>query len=768
MLSSHRHTLVDDSHGRVTLMPWLGASRDERKKAFRGNQALAIVERWRRKGGRRGLVQVASWLAADRGEVRGMSEEALVEQIRKAVRAHRLIALPGWVEGKKRERAPLVPVVEEVVLPKVQARREATDSDAEPTIRLVNLESRYFVPGKETVRVSYAIDGPVEKAASVKLVVKSLPGGPQGAGVVGRLPVAAPYEGMGEMQWDGHLESKEQLITLAESPYHLWFELTSRSGHHSVSNPTMVELEVHSVSIRVDERGPLSVPEGQRRMFERLRTELALNGAPNDSFGRLALDGPVFPTDYRELGKTTSAVEYAAAMGKGVDVPLLADINLKSKAGKGRRSPAAVRGTWLEWTVTYDDKGQFAKSLEGRGAAPSQKRFLTSVASRDEKTGVPSGSGVHRLVGGRRRPRGGIEETFWKAAGSWAFRPDRQPPDVAVTECGGEVDAPADSGIYFISGRIAGDTYRIRATLEAKNSHGSFDGSAPEPDVTLHSPTVALTIWRRVPIVADWFVGPLGTGKDGGWTVEALGVLKAFQPAALQVEVEPGVVATNAGPHWVREYQKVVDRAVKEGWPFLADALERDNQGYPVRFRPYAEFLQARAARGPDEQSGRQIEDLFYAGTEREYRLQCEKHFNTVFGQVAATFHRQYPDGGITVMKFASGGPHNMEVGEETGGFFSLVPGWSTRRRTAVFLFDYDVGGMIAAHEIGHALFLAHAPGHDEGRESPLHVASMAHDQHDVCLMSYVSDAKHLCGLCLLKLAGCEYWKIRNDGTIDG
>jgi hypothetical protein len=760
MLSSHRHTLVDQSHGRVTLMPWLGASRDERKKAFRGNQALAIVERWRRTGGRRGLVQVASWLAADRGEVRGLSEEALVEQIRKAVRAHRLIALPGWVEAKQRGRAPLVPVVEEVVLPRVAPRRDATASDAEPTIRLVNLESRYFVPGKETVRVSYAIDGPVEKAASVKLVVKSLVGGEQGAGVVGRLPVAGPYEGMGEMHWDGHLESKEELITLAESPYHLWFELTSKSGHHSVSNPTMVEIEVHSVSIRVDERGPLPVADSHKRMFERLRTELALNGAPGDSFGRLMLDSPVFPVDYAELDDSTSAIEYAKAIGQGVDVPLLAEITLKSKAGTGHRSPPVLRGTTLEWNVTYDDKEQFARSLEGRGLVPPQKRFLASIAAHEEKTAVPSGAGLHHAVGGRRQAPDRNKEGFWRPGGEWSLRLASQKSWVAFTECGGRADTPADSGVYFISGRIAGDTHRIRTTLQARNSHGSWDGSAPETDATLHSPTLALATWRRVPIVADWFVG-------SAWAVDAAAVQRAFEPAALLVEVDPSVKVSNAGPHWIREYQKVVDRAVKERWPFLADALERENDGYPVRFRSYEEFLKARAARGPDEQAGRQIQNFYYASTEREYRLQCEKHVDTVFDEVATTYH-QYPDGGITVMKFASGGRHNMEMEDDTtSGIFSVVPKRSTRRRTVVFVFAYDQGS-IAAHEIGHALFLAHAPGQPPGEKPALGVEPLAHDRSDVCLMSYAPNAKHLCGLCLLKLAGCEYGKIRNDGTIKG
>ncbi len=57
-----------------------------------------------------------------------------------------------------------------------------------------------------------------------------------------------------------------------------------------------------------------------------------------------------------------------------------------------------------------------------------------------------------------------------------------------------------------------------------------------------------------------------------------------------------------------------------------------------------------------------------------------------------------------------------------------------------------------AAHELGHCLFLAHAPGGNVGNADPHgHDAAMAN-----CLMGYHATATDFCGFCLLRLRG---WK---------
>jgi hypothetical protein len=96
-----------------------------------------------------------------------------------------------------------------------------------------------------------------------------------------------------------------------------------------------------------------------------------------------------------------------------------------------------------------------------------------------------------------------------------------------------------------------------------------------------------------------------------------------------------------------------------------------------------------------------------------------------------------------------------------------LINGQSDRNRTAIFQFTGASDHRTTAHEIGHALFLSHAPGHFRPGANPeLYFAPMAHSKNAVCIMSYAVRPTAFCALCLLKLAGCQYWKIRIDGTI--
>lgn len=62
-----------------------------------------------------------------------------------------------------------------------------------------------------------------------------------------------------------------------------------------------------------------------------------------------------------------------------------------------------------------------------------------------------------------------------------------------------------------------------------------------------------------------------------------------------------------------------------------------------------------------------------------------------------------------------------------------------------------------AAHELGHCLFLAHAPGGNVGNADPYgHDAAMAN-----CLMGYHDTATDFCGFCLLRLRGWDRVPLR-------
>jgi hypothetical protein len=677
--------------------------------------------------------------------------------VAEAVRARDLIALPGWVAPRAEPVAPAVRVELPPPPPvRVQRRKEATHTDAEPTIRLVNLESRHFVPGKESVRISYAIDGPLDKVKDVHLLVKSR----QPSNASARLPVPGPYLAHGEMLWEGRLAPAEALIQLAQSPYEVRFELVSRSGHDSTSDSAEIQLEIHSISIRVDDLGPLQVRESHRESVRRLALELEGAGMPGDCAGRVILDAPVFPVATEEMSRHVSATAYRAAVGDGVDVPLLASVRLKSKAGKGRRAPGVLRDTRLLWQFSYPSGEEYQHELEGRGAVANQRRFLANVAQHDSEGALPSGTGLHHALGGRRGLNKG-PAVFWKVPlGSNAReKPDR--PSEVLVDCG-DGTSHVDSGVYFMSGPLAGETHRLRVSAPAFPSHASFDLKAPSPPV-IRSNTISLTNWRRVPVAGDWFVGADGAFQE---PVDLRPLTKELAPAAVLLERAHGVVSSNAGRHWRREHARVAKQAIKEGWWFFANSLEVDSQDDAVRFRTFAEYQKAEGVDGGVGRQLRRFRNYLSAHNERAYQRKCEERYDVVFDIIAETF--PLPSHGLTLLKFPADHPHNQNPSKTSriGGFFTVVKGRSMRDRTIVFLFGRETLWDTTVHEIGHSLFLEHQPGHKPGLDEPIECQPSAHDSTMACLMSYLG-GQHFCGLCLLKLAGSNYWKIKSDGRVE-
>ncbi len=117
-------------------------------------------------------------------------------------------------------------------------------------------------------------------------------------------------------------------------------------------------------------------------------------------------------------------------------------------------------------------------------------------------------------------------------------------------------------------------------------------------------------------------------------------------------------------------------------------------------------------------------------------------------------------------------------------GFAMLFP--STKGKVAVFanlcsVEDYDDArrksgaekdvelsmGVTAAHELGHSLFLAHAPlAADDRPENKSHTAGVEPDFHHsemlTCLMGYHANNQYFCGLCLLRLRGWSRQKLKS------
>jgi hypothetical protein len=634
----------------------------------------------------------------------------------------------------------------------------ASRASAEPTIRLVSVEAAKFVPVAETNTLSYAVDGPVEKAASVTLVITSVP--PKGdRAVVGEIPVPGPYAASGTFVWDGRASTPGGTITVKGSPYEIMFELVSTTGKKSTSATGNTAVEVKEIKISVDDTGALDVADPWKKTVDDLIVELKNSGMPGDCEGRVIINSPIFKTGEDQMTTDASFTAYNAAIGAGPTVPLVAQITLTSKTGNGLRCATALSGTRVLWDLKLETSGDLDGSLGARGTHAAAKTFEKKVAGYEETLTKPHGTSAHQAVGGWRAqaPPAGQQ---WMAGGEWSMTPGTQRPWAAFTTCGDAPDATEDTAVYFSPGRMAGDTHKVRAVVDVQEALDVASEAAPD-GAPLASNRIKFVVWRRIPIVAQWQIGASTI------PIEVPPLTAEYKKAALLIEAAPGVKPVDIAAQWKAAYQTVYNSYVASGKPFLAKAMEADPQDYPMRFKDFMEYWKLI---NPD--AGffgvlwERVRNFFGASDEDNYRKQCDKIWFRVLADVGNKI--PIPGDGLTAVKFGHNGPHNQPVSDSFfAGVAPAINGLVGPNKAIFFQFTVSGDAKTFIHEVGHTLFLAHAPGHfDPKIGNPDGYQRDAHDKDQVCLMSYASNKKYLCGLCFLKLAGWNYKKVHKDGTL--
>jgi hypothetical protein len=151
--------------------------------------------------------------------------------------------------------------------------------------------------------------------------------------------------------------------------------------------------------------------------------------------------------------------------------------------------------------------------------------------------------------------------------------------------------------------------------------------------------------------------------------------------------------------------------------------------------------------------------------TEDKYKDFCKSWAMDIATAVCASL--MPADFGLTICKFV----HINSFGTSLLGYAPAVAA-PERQRAALIVCDTptsyngtkDSTEQTSAHELGHILYLPHAPDSVPANGGP---APDMHDQDDhTCLMSYVSTAKLAwCGFCLLRLRGWDKTNLNKDGT---
>jgi hypothetical protein len=705
-------------------------------------------------------------------ELGGMSEDTswyTLADLKREV-ADRLSWPSTMVIAHQTEHGAHVPPSARLRREKASPRRSG-ERIVEPEISITSIEAPRFVPGAEEIRIDYAIAGPLSQVRSVHLAIISA-AVPDEVLFDAEIP-GGGGEAIGSYSWSGATSTPSGVATLKGSPYRVQMLLHSTSGQTHESNVAQIAVEVDAVEIEVADPLAFHVDRIHRKPLCDLHNEMKRNGQPGDSSGRLVIPSPLFKRRLKDMyGSASSRAcdqHWSKTLKGGIPIPLIANIWLKGKDGQRKRSVKATVGTRILWRVRLRDGAEFDKAMVAppRDVHDPARLFMKAANAQGHATCRPQGWGAHHLAGGMKAPPaafpGDNRLHHWEGKDWLHDVPQNRPWDF-FTYGGEHGRLPADSGVLFTGGRIAGDGHRISAVLDLREALDvADDGALDAAPKSVRSNSLTIENWRRVPIVDVCTIGPdVDLPK---WDV----VRDEFAKAAVILEKVDGMTMKDIRWVWFNHYTDIADR-YRQDDNFLKNALSVIPGPYPVSFYSFEEYRKRARKDGTYDK----ISD------EEKYRKACDTAAPTICDEVAQKI--LLLNDGITFIVFGQTGQHNQERGEYVvGSTPSLLT--TSGDRAVCLLFrkndnedddaaegangnKMDAVTKTAIHEIGHALFLAHAPG-SSGRVTPIGIDPTMHDPDQVCLMSYAQRKAHLCGFCLLKLAGWDATKIRTNGTLN-
>lgn len=619
------------------------------------------------------------------------------------------------------------------------------------TIHLT-LDSPWFVPETEVLNVGYTITGPLDQLEHVrmKVVAEDDPGTTLFAT---ELPADAasgtfPWKGDAGGNWKGFL-------TLKHSPYRVQLFLDTMFGVTIPSNIENVSVLPKDIKIRVDDLPAANVPAEQKKTIADLKKETAAS-----SKAKLILVSPVFKITSDEMNDDSSEIEYHGYVHEGPDVPLFAKVFLKGKDGSPKRSVKALFDSKLLWDVTLDTDGDFGSELDDRAVHSVAKDFITRVSAFKKDEAEPPGRNCPVGLSGLRGTVAERKTKQWQElTGSWPLSIPGERGWDGHSDCAEEAGVDDDTGVLFKGGIMAGDSFWIQAFLNHDLSLDSKDnGKLTNAPPERKSTKLRWTIWRFVEVTKSYKIGA------GTTELDFAALDKEYNQAAMFIKPQPGLKTEEIQAQWKTQYQSVLKNELAAN-KFIQDAAIEDPEDWPVRFRSFVQYWQRTHPKaGFFGRLGNRIHSFFGSADKETYFKSCDQHAYRVYSTVAGKF--PLGENGLTLFKFPNNGEHNLNNrGSFTAG---VAPALSTadRHKSAFLMFEEGAATKTLIHEVGHLLFLAHAPGHFDPPKQPDGYQPNAHDKNEFCIMSYHDSKKHLCGLCQLKLRGWHYSGVKNDGTL--
>ncbi len=581
-----------------------------------------------------------------------------------------------------------------------------------------------------------------------------------------------------QWQWDGRIPECEAfpdgVVTVEHSPYKLKLTLQGQGLAQAPVAWTYFHVLVAGLELELGDPRVLS-----RKQDRELTRALKRIPAPGEK-AELRLPANLFKTKPSEMTDATGYQLHRKHWGSGPELPLFARAWLKDSRGNFVDAPAALGRVRFLWD--WEDE---TEAVEHH--SPTARAFLSHALDRHRATSRPKGDNAHRDVGGKRgAPSSAV---FPRQAG---YAPQAEPRDGAfpfrVTACNKRGWAAYSeawtsgafagrTGVVFQPSSLAGDAWRVSVQLAYERRRDGalvldVDDDAPLP-AAVRAATGTFESWREVHLTR---VVRKGAGVSEFLLASVQG---HFEPAFLRLEDR-----TSGATEWsAHDYNTRIAAAVAASrhWELRAAIDPAVDQyasgGHAITFRPHPEFLAEvkRVKRCEDADLSRWLaptrERRLPLQEAHDYHRQCKDWAKTLLTQALDSALGAAP--GIALFQFA--GLYNLEHnagGRMVNGFASEFP---SRQRDRCAVIQCAAAGnyhgventleQTLAHEIGHQLFLPHAPFPADrtiGGAQPKHHDQAAGD----CLMGYDFSAKRrLCGLCLLRLRGWNIHVLDNDGA---
>jgi hypothetical protein len=475
-------------------------------------------------------------------------------------------------------------------------------------------------------------------------------------------------------------------------------------------------------------------------------------------------------TKAKDLGPGADAGhEKAMSPFANLSIPLVATVLVRSSqknhvvAGKalGR---ARVLWDYIEPPPTTrsgigDDNNLYLHAVENHG---------------QDHAGPPNGRNTPVAIGGKRGGKGDSKSVLGGSGNGivdfpFAIEPSKERFWAAFSEIQNAGKREGQAGIVFRPSLVSGDSYKISAYLDADRVLDSLD---PIPADAPRGDAGWLEIWREVPVVRFVRKCPtvtIGLKDIGSFTDPA------YLRCVHEIPDKKEILGKAAYTELLRNALSKIDRSddqlfeefamlpIEEQydteaswWNRLWGGPERIPSRAMVSFREYDKFIAAceEAVTRPSHAGLAKKVGTWENKAKNRYRKRVEGRANALayhMGQPLAT------QAGVTVAGFD--GLHNL--GPVIIG--KTVAQKSNSRCITILL--YDDGADTLAHELGHCLFLPHAPSAPgvgiQGVISSRHVASDGR-----CLMSYTHNHPGYCAICLLRLRGADGEHLGPKGVV--